>query len=333
LSARLIWLLVVEATEKDVDGAMSRLRWNPQLGEWVIVSPMRNDGPFQERKDRCPFCPGGETEDDWDVLTLKDKFPVLSPESGVVPLNENVVMDAPGYGFCKIILLSKDHQEQVESMGDTQLERVFMEYLEVFKELDSAAGISYVVEFENRGAALGMNLEHPHAQAYALPFIPPRLARELEQSKNFWERDETCLVCKMLENELKSLESRIITETEHFVSLVPFSARLPYEVHIYPRDHVPSLLELEDRVLELGQIIRDTILRYSKVFDEVSYTMVLHTRPSFGEHPYWHFHVEFYPTRGSRVQMKHLAGLEIGTGIYTNDTIPEETARELREAV
>jgi UDPglucose--hexose-1-phosphate uridylyltransferase len=313
---------------------MGRLRWNPQLGEWVIVSPLRAGRPFQDKEQKCPFCPGGpETDGDWNVLTLDNKYPALSPESGVVPLNENVVMDAPGYGFSKVILLSSNHEEQVERMSDTQLERVFKEYLEVFRELDSAEGISYVVEFENRGQAIGVSLEHPHAQVYALPFIPPKLERELEQSRTFWERDETCLICKMLENELKSLESRIITETENFVSLVPFSARLPYEVHIYPRAHVPSLLELEDSLLELGQIVRDTVLRYSRVFDENAYVMVFHTRPSCGEHPYWHFHVEFYPPWRNHIQLKYLAGMELGVGTYTNDSVPEVTARELREAV
>ncbi|MHA2378945.1 MAG: galactose-1-phosphate uridylyltransferase [Candidatus Thorarchaeota archaeon] len=313
---------------------MSRLRWNPLLGEWVILSPRRSGRPFQEEEQLCPFCPGQpETEGDWDVLTLDNKFPALSQESGIVPLDENVVMDAPGYGLCKVILLSRDHQEQVERMDDEQLGRVFKEYLEVFKEIDSRAGISYVVQFENRGRAIGVSLDHPHAQVYALPFIPPRVSRELEQSKKFWEGEETCLICKMLENELKSLESRIITETERFVSLVPFSARLPYEVHIYPRFHAPSLLELEEHLLELGQIVRDTVLRYSKVFDEIAYSMVFHTRPTVGEHPYWHFHVEFYPPWRDRVQLKYLAGIELGAGTYTNDSIPEETARELREAV
>ncbi|MFW9912853.1 MAG: galactose-1-phosphate uridylyltransferase [Candidatus Thorarchaeota archaeon] len=313
---------------------MGRLRWNPFLGEWVIVTPKRATRPFQEEDQVCPFCPGGaETKGDWQVLTLDNLYPSLSPDSGPIPIDENIVMDAPAYGYCKIILLSRDHNEQIEEMKDEQLELVFREYLDVFKELSNKKGIEYVVQFENRGRAIGVSLDHPHAQVYALPFLPPRLAKELEESRKFWEKEETCLVCKMLENELKSLESRVITETDNFVSLVPFSARLPYEVHIYPRKHVPSLKELENNLLEFGQVIQDVVRRYSKVFEELAYVMVFHPRPNTGEHPHWHFHVEFYPPWRDRTRLKYLAGIEIGAGTYTNDSIPEEIAEELREAL
>ncbi|MFX1260883.1 MAG: galactose-1-phosphate uridylyltransferase [Promethearchaeota archaeon] len=313
---------------------MGRLRWNPFLGEWVIVTPKRARRPFQEENQVCPFCPGGtETKGDWQVLTLDNLYPSLSPDSGPIPIDENIVMDAPAYGYCKIILLSRNHNEQIEEMNDEQLELVFKEYLDAFKELSNKKGIEYVVQFENRGRAIGVSLDHPHAQVYALPFIPPRLAKELEQSRKFWEKEDTCLVCKMLENELKSLESRVINETENFVSLVPFSARLPYEVHVFPRKHVPSLKELENNLLEFGQVIQDVVRRYSKVFEELAYVMVFHPRPNAGEHTHWHFHVEFYPPWRDRTRLKYLAGIELGAGTYTNDSIPEEIAEELREAL
>ncbi|MFX0054241.1 MAG: galactose-1-phosphate uridylyltransferase [Promethearchaeota archaeon] len=313
---------------------MGRLRWNPFLGEWVIVTPKRATRPFQERDQVCPFCPGGpETQGDWQVLTLDNLYPSLSPDSGPIPIDENVVMDAPAYGYCRIILLSRNHDEQIEVMDDAKLELVFREYLEAFKELSNKKGIEYVVQFENRGRAIGVSLNHPHAQVYALPFVPPRLIKELEQSKKFWDKEDTCLVCKMLENELKSFESRVINETDNFVSLVPFSARLPYEVHLYPRKHVSSLEELENNLLEFGQAIQDIVRRYSRIFEELAYVMVFHPRPAVGDHPHWHFHVEFYPPWRDRTRLKYLAGIELGAGTYTNDSIPEEIAEELREAL
>ncbi|MFW9845292.1 MAG: galactose-1-phosphate uridylyltransferase [Candidatus Thorarchaeota archaeon] len=313
---------------------MGRLRWNPFLGEWVIVTPKRATRPFQEKDHDCPFCPDApETEGDWQVLTLDNRFPALTPDSGRVPLDENIVMDAPAFGYCQIILLSRDHEEQIEGMSDEQVERVFKEYLRVFRDLEGKDGVAYVVQFENRGRAIGVSLDHPHAQVYALPFVPPRISRELEQSKKYWDKENTCLACKMLENELKSFESRVITKTDNYVSLVPFSARLPYEGHIYPRDHVSSLGELEDNLLELGQVIRDVVQRYAKVFNELAYVMVLHPRPTTGDYPYWHFHIEFYPPWRDRTRLKYLAGIELGAGTYTNDSIPEETAEELREAL
>jgi len=304
------------------------------LGEWVIVTPKRADRPFQDLSAECPFCPDSvEVSGDWKVLTIPNKFPSLNPEVGVVPLDENIVMEAPAFGFCKVIILSPKHDEQIESMKDDQLERVFQEYLTVFKELDKEKGIEYVFEFENRGKAIGVSLNHPHAQVYALPFTPPRITQELKQYQKKWEEEQKCLVCQILNNELKALTSRIIMETEHFVSFVPHFARLPYEVHIYPREHVGSLIEIDDRLLELGKMVQDVVQRYSRIFNEVAYVMAFHTRPSTGEHPYWHFHIELYPPWRDRSRMKYLAGVETGAGAYTNDSCPEEIAKELREAI
>jgi UDPglucose--hexose-1-phosphate uridylyltransferase len=69
------------------------------------------------------------------------------------------------------------------------------------------------------------------------------------------------------------------------------------------------------------------------VFEDLAYVMVFHPRPATGDHPYWHFHVEFYPPWRNRTRLKYLAGIELGAGTYTNDSIPEEIAEELREAL
>ena len=41
-------------------------------------------------------------------------------------------------------------------------------------------------------------------------------------------------------------------------------------------------------------------------------------------------HVEFYPAYRMPGRLKYLAGSEIGAGVFTADTLPEEKARELR---
>ena len=313
---------------------MSRVRFNPMLGEWIIVTKERANRPFQEQNHECPFCPGQpETQGGWDVLTLDNKFPAFSSDFPPFPLDSDIVMDGPAYGASKVIVYSRDHNEQFEDMDNEQIQLVLQEYLRVFRELDKKNGIAYVLEFENRGQAIGVSLDHAHGQAFAIPFIPPRIERELAQSKKLWDSESTCIVCKAVENEFKSGSPRIIKQTKHFISLVPFYARLPYEVHIYPRKHVASLIELENQLLELGQVIRDTVGRYTKFFDENAYVMAFHTRPSVGEHPYWHFHIEFYPIWRDSKTRKYLGGIETGGWTYTNDSTPEESARELREAV
>jgi UDPglucose--hexose-1-phosphate uridylyltransferase len=62
--------------------------------------------------------------------------------------------------------------------------------------------------------------------------------------------------------------------------------------------------------------------------------MAIHQRPSDGEpHAGYHLHLEFYPPNRSAEKLKYLAGSEAGAGVFINDTLPEETAARLRQAI
>ncbi len=303
------------------------------MGEWIIVTPKRADRPFQDRERLCPFCPGQpETEGEWDVLSLDNKYAAVQPEEHPMDLEEPLIVGAPGHGYCKVIIHSRDHEMQFERMHPNQATLVFQEYARVFQELDEKQGIKYVMQFENRGKAIGVSINHPHSQVYALPFVPPRIERELHQFQDYFKRFDTCLVCETIENESKSKE-RIIKESQNFITILPYAARLPYEVHIYPKCHVQSLPQLGEKLEEMGEMVIDITKRYAAVFDEMAYVMALHTRPSKGNHDYWHFHVEFYPPWRDSSRRKYLAGIETGAGTFTNDSTPEEKAKELREAL
>ena len=67
-----------------VDPPMSELRWNPQLGEWVITATHRQDRTFLPPKDFCPLCPTSDpafpTEIErptFDVAVFENRFPSL----------------------------------------------------------------------------------------------------------------------------------------------------------------------------------------------------------------------------------------------------------------
>ncbi len=312
---------------------MGQYRWNHMLGEWVIITPKRAERPFQEKDHACPFCPERMTEwGDKKVVTVENKYPALDESIGPIPLNSDIVMEAPAYGACKVILYTRDHHRQFEELTDDEVEEVVREYARVFEELDSLEGIRYVLEFENRGRAIGTSLDHPHAQVYALPFVPPRIQRESDQLKKALMREHECLICQTLEKEME-FGDRVINESDNFISILPFAARLPYEVHIYSKKHMQSLSNLSNEFKELGMMIRDVAQRYAALFDDVAYSMVIHTRPSGGTYDYWHFHIEFYPPWRDRTRLKYLAGVESGAWTFTNDSKPEEKARELREAI
>jgi UDPglucose--hexose-1-phosphate uridylyltransferase len=120
-----------------------------------------------------------------------------------------------------------------------------------------------------------------------------------------------------------------------WAAFVPFFARYPYEVYLVPEAPRRDLLDLsDDEIAGLAQILKDTLQRYDRLWGfSLPYIMAQHPRPTDGaEHPYWQFHIEFYPPYRTRDKLKYLAGSESGAGVFINDTLPEETARALREA-
>jgi UDPglucose--hexose-1-phosphate uridylyltransferase len=59
--------------------------------------------------------------------------------------------------------------------------------------------------------------------------------------------------------------------------------------------------------------------------------MAIHQQPTNGTgKEYSHFHIEFYPPYRTKDKLKYLAGSELGVGAFSNDSLPEEKAQELR---
>lgn len=56
-----------------------------------------------------------------------------------------------------------------------------------------------------------------------------------------------------------------------------------------------------------------------------------HQAPTDGApHPEAHLHIELYPPYRMPGRLKYLAGSELGAGVFTADTLPEQKAAELR---
>jgi UDPglucose--hexose-1-phosphate uridylyltransferase len=124
-----------------------------------------------------------------------------------------------------------------------------------------------------------------------------------------------------------------VQRMDGWVSFVPFFARYPYEVYLVPELPRRDLLDLtDDEIAGLARILKDTLQRYDRLWGfSMPYIMAQHPRPTDGApHPYWQFHIEFYPPYRTRDKLKYLAGSESGAGVFINDTLPEETAQALR---
>jgi UDPglucose--hexose-1-phosphate uridylyltransferase len=59
--------------------------------------------------------------------------------------------------------------------------------------------------------------------------------------------------------------------------------------------------------------------------------MVFHQAPTDSlPHPEAHLHIEIYPAYRMPGRLKYLAGSELGAGMFTADTLPEEKVKELQ---
>ena len=308
----------------------------------MITATHRQERIFFPPDDYCPLCPtkegGFPTEvpaDDYELVVFENKFPSLhrQPPEPVVE-GKGLYKVRPAAGVCEVVLYSPEHVGTLTDESEEEIERLIHVWTDRYVELGELNFVDYVFIFENKGKEIGVTLAHPHGQIYAYPFIPPVIKKELDSSRKYERRTGKCLLCDILAEELED-GRRLVAQNEHFAAFVPFYARYPYETHIVSKAHrlcLPEFAEVERR--SLAKILKTLLLKYDNLWGfSFPYMMVMHQKPTDGKaHGYYHFHIEFYPPYRTKEKLKYLAGSESGAGVFINDTLAEEKAKELREA-
>lgn len=319
---------------------MSELRWDPLLGEWVITATHRQERTFLPPKDFCPLCPtragGLLTEiarNDFDVAVFDNRFPALQPDPPPPAVSGSVLMPVrPAEGACEVVVYTPRHDGSLADASLGRLRRLIAVWAERTTALAHRSGIEYVFVFENKGEVIGVTLAHPHGQIYAYPFIPPVIDREVAQAGKHRSLTGGCLWCDVLQEE-RTDGRHVIFETGAWTATVPFFARWPYEVHLVPSRHVGLLSELTAHERDgLAMSLKAVLAKYDALFGfSLPYVMAVHQAPvARTDASDYHLHVEFYPPNRTASKLKYLAGSEAGAGAFINDTLPEETAAELR---
>jgi UDPglucose--hexose-1-phosphate uridylyltransferase len=319
---------------------MSELRWNPQLGEWVITATHRQDRTFLPPADACPLCPtrpgGPPTEigrEDFEIVVFENRFPSLSavPPPPAVD-GTSLTPVRPAAGACEVVVYTPEHSATLTTLPLERIERLIAVWAQRTLSLGGRPAVAYVYVFENKGEAIGVTLHHPHGQIYGYPYLPPLIERETRNGTEHRVRTGGCLWCDLDTQERRD-GRRVVESTERWAAGVPFFARWPYEVHLTPRRHVGWLHELDAaEVAELARVLRTVLTKYDALFGfSLPYVMAIHQRPTAGDHEGYHLHIELYPPHRTATKLKYLAGSEAGAGAFINDTLPEETARRLRE--
>ncbi len=286
-------------------------------------------------RDWCPFCPGsGKVPDDYQTFIYTNDFAAFSPANPPFEEKPGIFATTGSRGACDVVLYHPDHNLLPAQMSAEHWARIVETWSSRTKELFADPDIAYVYVFENTGEAIGVTMPHPHGQIYALPILPALVQREIDSARQHMASEAECLYCRLLAEELKA-GKRIVLQSDNFVAFVPFHAKWPGEIQVYSRRHTQALpdLSLPERE-ELARVIKAVRMKYDNLWGfPIPLMMIIRQRPAQGEHPYFHFHVEFFPIQRSREKIKYLAGVESGTGLFLNDTLAEEKAAELREVL
>ncbi len=286
---------------------------------------------------KCPFCVGApEVPEPFDVKVLPNRF------SGLELGNKTAFTDlrmgspfcvAPAVGLQEVLLFSPNHEQKLGDLPANHVAKIVKAWKEQFVRVAAIPGIQYIYQFENRGSLIGVSLSHPHGQMYAFSWIPLYIKTELESFKEYQTDRDRCLLCDIVAEEKRD-NVRIIKENDNFVEVAPFYALWPHEAHLYPKKHVQSFADFDDRMMkDFAEILKDLNQRYDRLYPgiEFAFVMAIHQKPTNKEnYDFFHFHVDFYPPLRKADQQKFAAGVELGTGAWINSTMPERTAEQLR---
>jgi UDPglucose--hexose-1-phosphate uridylyltransferase len=318
---------------------MSELRWHATLRQWVVVASHRQDRP-QMPANWCPFCPGsGRVPDDYEVLIYPNDFPAFSPDESAFDPTGGLFKTTGARGACDVVLYNPNHTLRPSELTPDQWRKIINLWTSRVDELSKLPDVEQVMVFENTGVAIGVTMPHPHGQIYAFPFLPPLVQVEADAAREHYQKTFHCLFCEILKGEYSD-SSRLVAENDSFVAFVPFAARFPSEVQIYSKRHFGQLGQMteaeRDDLASLLSIVRK---KYDNLYDEIEpkdnvlpLMMIVRLAPVRGDHPYYHFHIEFLPLQRSAKKLKYLAAVETAGGTYLADTRPEERAAALRKA-
>lgn len=310
------------------------LRYNPLTDEWIIVSAETQKRPVQPSQQSCPICVGGlELPEDYDLVTFENRFPALKKDPPQIS-QDDFYKKARSFGVCEVVVYTKDHNTALPGMPLKQIEKLIQMWIDRTVELSKHDFVKYVFIFENRGKEVGASLPHPHGQIYAFPFLPKRIQVKIEAMKKWYKEKKQCAICQIVDNELEK-EQRIVYETKSFIALVPFYARFPFEVHIYPKRHVSAIYEFSnEEQTDFARMLKVVTAKYDKLFDqEFPYMMMFFQKPfnCSQESDLFHFHVEFNPPKRDKDKIKWMASVETGTWAFINPVIPEQAAEMLKK--
>lgn len=324
---------------------MAELRIDPLTGDFIVVNDRRMERPIINEKQtviNCPFCATSSRRHPglpltYEAIAVDNLYPSLllqSNEELMKNNNKQLFVSLPNIGKCEVILYTSNHDMEFYNQPDELTTKIMLLWQQRYNQLKENEELKYIFIFENRGEAVGVTIPHPHGQLYALPVVPPIIKRILKRYKKWYKNTHTCLQCSIIKKE--QVENiRIIDQNEFFIALVPYCAKMLYEVQIIPLQHHSNIESLSSQELKaLGIIIKSVRKKYDLLFKDkrASFMMMLYNSPINADKKYVYFHMylQFVCLDRDNNNLKYRASMETGLYFWTNDSSPEKIADEFR---
>jgi UDPglucose--hexose-1-phosphate uridylyltransferase len=329
----------------------SHRRYNALTGQWVLVSPHRAKRPWQGQQEtpdvserpshdpHCYLCAGnrrvtGEANPDYTgtFVFTNDYAALMQDAPAAPPPTDPLFVTVDARGTSRVICFSPDHGKTLPELPVSAIVRVIDTWCEQTDEL--ARHYPWVQVFENKGAMMGCSNPHPHGQVWATSFVPNEPAAEDACQRAYLAAHGTSLLRDVAVREA-ALGERVVTETEHWLAIVPFWATWPFETLLLPRFPVQQLPQLTTpQRADLALALKRLTSRYDNLFQcSFPYSMGWHGAPFDDSDPAaWQLHAHFFPPllRSASVR-KFMVGFEM-LAEAQRDLTPEQAAAQLRAA-
>lgn len=311
---------------------MSELRKDYIFDKWVIISEKRSKRPNEYKKHTinsnnlnsktCFFCPGNEkktgketlkvtdSKGNWIIRCFENKFSAVTTRHRGKLRTKSILTSVPAYGYAEVIAETPSHTKQLTDLPTSHIKTLLEVYSKRISFYAKNKYINYVSVFKNHGREAGASIIHSHSQLIAYSQVPRNIRDEIQVLKSH----KVCPYCKIIK--LESNSKRMCFSNQNFVAIAPFASAYQYEVSIYPKKHLKSITQLNQKELfDLASILKKVLLKLKEI--DAPYNMYMH---GAHHHQNIHFHIEIKP------RLNIFAGFELETGTIINTVSPEKAA-------
>jgi UDPglucose--hexose-1-phosphate uridylyltransferase len=183
--------------------------------------------------------------------------------------------------------------------------------------------IGSVRSFMNHGKGSGASQPHPHSHVVALPELTRATRTELDCLRHYHARTGECAHCAAIARE-RAAGERVVHENPAYLVVAPFVSLAPYELHLYPKRHMASILDGTEAELRwCAEALQVTAARVHDVLGDPPFNWYARAAQARDPDPLFHARIEFVPGVGDP------SGIDLAGGPRINEVLPEDVARRL----